>query len=376
LVGGAGAGKSYAVALKIIEKFYTERNKRFLITRKTLPSLKITAYRLILDLLQMYGFYYALNKSELIITNDRGNEILFKSLDEPEKIRSYDANYIWVEEATDLTAKDHTHLRLCLRRETDVDTPNQMFFSFNPVSVLHFLHKEYVENFDEQTMVIMYSNWKDNPFLDDAYIEDLEGLKDKDKMLYRIYTEGLWGTLENVIFSNYTIESVWPTSFDEVIYGLDFGFNHPTALIEIGFKDGVPYERELLYKTKLTNTDLIKEMNLLGISKTAYIFGDSQEPARIEEIADAGYNIHPAKKGAGSVKSGLDLLRSVPSIVYSGSINLIKELQSYKYKEDKNGNAFEEPVKFRDDLMDARRYARWTYKENILGVGEGDVYVR
>jgi len=377
LLGGAGAGKSWAVAQRIIELFYSEHNRRFLITRKTLPSLKITAYRLIIDLLSRYNIKsYHLNKSELIITYGR-NEMLFKSLDEPEKIRSYDTNYIWAEEATDLTALDRTHLRLSLRRETD--TTNQMFMSFNPVSEFHSLHKECVEHFDKETMAILYTNWKDNPFLDASYIQDLKELKNKDKTLYRIYTEGLWGTLSNVIYSNYKIISEWPASFDEIIYGLDFGFNNPTALIEIGYKDDTPYKKELIYQTKLTNRDLIKELDRLAIDKTSYIFADSSEPARIEEIADAGYNIHPAKKGPGSVISGIDFIRGTPCFVYSGSTNLIKELQSYKYKEDRQGNVLmgkqgEEPVKWMDHLMDADRMAEWSYKMEVLGPPVGSVY--
>lgn len=372
LYGGSGGGKSYSVAQHLIAKFYMEDDKRFLIARKTLPSLKISAYKLILDLLDKYDLPYKLNKADMIIHNG-ANEMLFKSLDEPQKIRSYESNYIWVEEPSEDSYKDFTHMKLSLRRHTD--TMNQMFLSFNPISKMHWLHKEFVEQLNDKTSSVNHSTYKNNPFLEEAYIEDLLELEQKDAMFYRIYTLGEWGVLENIIYTNYEIigGSRWPNSFDEIIYGVDFGFNNQSAILEIGYKDGVPYERELLYKTKLTNRDLINEMNSLEIDKNCYMFGDAAEPARIQEISEEGFNIWPCKKGQGSVGKGIDSVKSEKCFLFSASVNLIKEKENYKYKEDKDGNVFDEPVKFRDHLMDCERMARWTYTEEVLGMSEGSV---
>ena len=370
--GGSGAGKSHAVAQKFIEKFYTEKNKRFLVTRKTLPSLKISAYKLIKDLLDIYKLPYNENKSDFVITNGE-NEMLFKGLDEPKKIRSYESNYIWAEEPSEDAYKDFTHMKLSLRRYTD--TLNQMYLSFNPVSKLHWLHKEFVEDFNGANTAVLHSTYKDNPFLDDEVINDLLGLEQKDAMFHRIYTLGEWGILENIIYTNYDIisPSEWPDSFDEIIYGVDFGFNAPSAILEIGIKDLVPYERELLYKSKLTNRDLIREMEALNIDKSRYMFADSAEPARIQEISDEGFNVWPSKKGADSVSKGIDTVKSNRAKLLNTSTNLIKEKQTYKYKEDKDGNVFDTPVKFRDHLMDCERMARYTYDEEMVGSSQGVV---
>jgi len=54
------------------------------------------------------------------------------------------------------------------------------------------------------------------------------------------------------------------------------------------------------------------------------------------------------------------------------STNLISELQSYRWKKDKNGNILEEPVKDMDDACDALRYCIHTqesaYKINFLSI--------
>ena len=142
-----------------------------------------------------------------------------------------------------------------------------------------------------------------------------------------------------------------------LIYGLDFGFNNETALIAIGIKDNECYLRELLYETHLTNSELITKLKQLA-DKKFMIYADNAEPARIQEIKQAGFKIQPANK---SVKDGIDYVKSQTLHIDKTSTNLINEFRSYKYREDRGGNVLEEPVKFRDHLADATRYALYTH---------------
>jgi len=108
----------------------------------------------------------------------------------------------------------------------------------------------------------------------------------------------------------------------------------------------------------MTNNDLIRELESQKIDKNAIIYADSAEPARIEEISRAGYNIQPAEK---NVKDGIDFGKS--SLFYTKTDNedLNKERQSYRWRENKNGEILDEPEKFDDHLMDAKRYAVYTH---------------
>ena len=355
-MGGAGSSKSYSIAQWFIKKLYEENDKEFLIARKTFPSLRITALKLILDLLDLYNLPYHFNKSEFRL-NVNDNEMIFRGLDDPEKVKSFEPNYIWMEEASEFTNKDFTQLNLRLRRHTD--TKNQIYLSFNPIDKsFSWLHKRFFEEENEEAAVLK-TTYKDNlRYLSRAYIKELESLKNQDETTYQIYTLGKWGVLENIIYANYELIDKWPDSVEETIYGLDFGFNNPSALEEIGIKDQEIFERELLYEMHLTNEDLIKRMEELIPKKSSSIYADSAEPARIEEIKRAGFNIHPAEK---NVKDGIDLVKRQKCHILKSSVNLIKEIGGYRYKEDKDGNVLEEPVKFRDHLMDCRRYALYTH---------------
>lgn len=149
-----------------------------------------------------------------------------------------------------------------------------------------------------------------------------------------------------------------PESFDEIIYGIDFGYNNPTACLKIEIKDQEVWIVDEIYKTHLTNADLIEELKSFVNEKSAYMYCDSAEPNRIEEISRAGFNAMPADK---SVKDGIDFVKRQKLHIYKNCVNTIKEIKNYKWKEDKNGNVLDEPVKFLDHSMDAMRYAIYTH---------------
>ena len=131
---------------------------------------------------------------------------------------------------------------------------------------------------------------------------------------------------------------------------------NPTALIDIHVKGDEVYARELLYQSYLTNRELILALNSL-VDKNDPIFADSEDPNRIKEISTAGFNIHPALKGPGSVANGIDFIRGKKLKIFSGSHNLIREIKKYKWIKDKNGQIVDKkPLKFDDHALDALRY--------------------
>jgi len=347
--GGAGSGKSFSTAQHTILRALEENNKRILVTRKTLPALRVSCLQLMKDLLNEYEIPYELNKSELEM-NVGSNQILFKSLDNSEKIKSAEFNYVWAEEATELTHQDYLQLRLRLRRKNNLK--NQLIMTFNPIDQFHWI-KTKVLDAPNDDMATFQSNYKLNPFLSPEYVKQLEQLAEIDENYYRIYALGEWGILQNLIYSNWDVVDTIPENCDEIIYGLDFGYVNPTALTEVWVKENEAWAQELIYQSHLTNSDLI-ELLKSRVSKDTPIYADSAEPQRIEEIYQAGFNIYPAHK---EVRFGIDKLKQYRLHILSDSVNLIKEIRSYKWREDKEGRILEEPVKFNDHALDSLRYA-------------------
>ncbi len=143
-------------------------------------------------------------------------------------------------------------------------------------------------------------------------------------------------------------------------YGLDFGYNHPTALVKVTENDNKFFAEQLIFESHLTNQQLIERLKQLNINRNAEIFADYSRPEQIREIYLAGFNIKDANK---DVKKGIDSVKSKELYIHENSIDLIKELRTYSWKKDRNEKLIDEPVKINDDLCDALRYCIHTWKE-------------
>jgi len=356
LYGSAGSSKSWQVAIfLLVEKFLSEQNIRILVCRKTLPSLRKSAYQLMMDRLAALGVKAKNNKTDMTLSFG-SNKIMFVSLDDVEKLKSIEGiNYVWVEEATEITQADYLQINLRCRGHNS-NGPNALYFTFNPIDINHFFKP--LTDMPPDNVGVLHTTYHDNQFLDDAYVAEIEGLIDQDETYYKIYALGQWAAHKGLIYSGWTSVKAdrWPDRFDEVGYGIDFGFNNATAIVEVGTLDNELYFREIVYDHGLTNTELIARMDSLELDQGAEMVADCAEPDRIEEIYQAGYNIHPADKGPGSVQYGIDVIKSRKCHYHEDSANLYKEYVSYKWREDKEGRVFDEPVKFNDHGMDAIRY--------------------
>lgn len=374
--GGTRSSKTFSILQLFIYKALTEQNKKFLVIRKYGPSLKITTmmdFRLLIYDLGLSKYV----KEEKMDRNFwiNGNLIHFDSLDDPWKKKGSNWNYILFEEFTEFTQEDFMTMQLYLSAPTKKER-NQIYAAFNPVDEFHWIKTDLL---DPDTFEIneIVSTYKDNPFLHSEVVKSIEDLEKQNPNFHRIYGLAEWGRLEDLIYSNLWANiDVMPKEFDEVIYGLDFGYTNESALVRIGFKDEKVYEEELIYESELTNTKLIEKMNKVipkEEKENKFIFCDSSEPDRIDEICEDGFCAMPMSKEKGSVYTSIQYTIG-KGIIYitKNSPNLKKEKQAYSWKKTKDGRKLEEPVKYRDHLMDAERGALYTYhKEYEGGTGFG-----
>lgn len=286
------------------------------------------------------------NKTELTY-RFRTNEIEFISVDQPQKVRGRKRQYLWMNEANEFSLEDY--------RQLSMRTEGSIFMDFNPSDEFHWIYDHVLTRDDSE---LIKSTYIDNPFLPRSIVKEIETYKTLDQNYWRVYGLGERGVSELKIYSHWKIDE--RQEFDETIYGLDFGFNNPTALVRIGIKDQQYYWKELLYESHLTNTELINRLKDMKLGN-ARIYADSAEPQRIEEIRKAGFNIKPSDK---DVKKGIDHIKSHAFYITKDSVNLLKEVKSYSWKE-KDGRALDEPVKQYDHLLDAGRYAVHTHSLKV-----------
>ena len=357
IYGGSGSGKSHFVAQKKVLQHATTTGRKTLVVRKVGKTIRHSCYALISQVINEVGlnhwFSVSNSKTDFDIKAVNGNQFIFTGLDDVEKLKSITGiTDIWIEEATEISEDDFKQIDLRLRGETK--HAKQITMTFNPISALSWL-KSYFFDVQKENVKILKTTYLDNKFIDAEYKQVLEDLKFRDYVYYQIYALGEWGVLGNLIFTNYQVKDF---SFDDgVIYqGIDFGFNDPSAFVKVGLKDDELYIIQELYRKGLTNNELIEEM-LEVADKRKMLTADAAEPDRIKEFRQRGFNIRPADKGAGSVKAGLDFLKRRKINIHPDCTNFLKEIQGYKYREDKDGNVFDEPIDINNHLMDALRYA-------------------
>lgn len=361
--GGAGSSKTYSLCqFFIFNRLLVKKDYKLLILRKTRHANKLSVYEEFIAMLKYYGVYKEENhnKSDLIYRiPELRNYVRFAGIEDYQHIKSTQWHDIWIEEANEVSKKEYLFLlttRLYRGIKKAEDT-TRVWLSFNPDQC--WIRD--IENDNDVQMI--HSTYKDNPFCNKEYIESLKGLERQDRALWQIYTLGEWAELSNIIYSPYATTNKWLEDKDanEIIYGLDFGFNVQNALLKISEKDMDFWLNERIYQTRMTNQDLITCLQAEIPVQVRYrpIYADNAEPARIEEIKQAGFNIFPADK---SVKDGIDFCRRKTFYTKKENVNLNKERAGYKYKEDKDGLPLnDDPVKFRDHLMDAKRYAMYTH---------------
>lgn len=351
-VGGTRSTKTYSIlqclVVKALQQSYT-----ISIVRKSLPSLKLSVLRDFIEILTNMGLYNEENHNKTDNSYRLGESIIeFFSIDDAQKRRGTKRNILYINEANELSYEDFFQLQI---RTTD-----QVFLDFNPSEMFWAVD----EVMPREDCTTIHSTFLDNPFLPEEQVEEIKRLKYTDPDYWNVYGLGLFGGSRKLVYQ-YEIADQIPSQAKLIALGLDWGFsNDPTAIVEVyQFIDEL-YINELVYKTGLTNNDIHFQLQSLGIDRKLEIIADSADPKSIEELYRLGYNIHPAQKGPDSVMSGIDILKRNRLFVTKSSVNIIKELNNYKWMIDKDGNTLNKPVDLFNHGMDALRYVAL----NKLGV--------
>jgi phage terminase large subunit len=348
--GGSRSSKTYSLCQLIL--VYCLQNKGVVVSiiRKTLNALKSTAMRDFFEVLKESGIYdkNSHNMSSNTYTFPNGSMVEFFSLDDEQKVRGRKRSIAWCNEANELFYEDF--LQLNMRTEF------KMIFDYNPSESNSWLYE-----LPKEESVLIKSTYKDNPFLPDSIKRTIEDLKRTDADLYQIYALGEKTISKSNIYSNFTFLSHRPARFTQFIYGCDFGYNHPTALMRVYWHEKDIFIEPVIYESYLTTSNLIDRLAELNIEKEIEIIADYARPEIIAEMNQAGYNVLNANK---VVKKGIDNVKTFGVFCLENEY-LKKEYQNYKWK--KIGDTItDEPVKLYDDALDATRYATTYIKEQYF----------
>lgn len=353
--GGTRSGKTYSILLSLVEFCYRNPNGGAVLTicRKTFPALRASVMRDFFEVLKREGIYTEVNHNKSDATYIlEGNLIEFISIDQPQKIRGRKRDLLFINEANELGLEDF--------RQLLIRTTGKVLLDYNPSDEFHWIYDHVIPREDA---TFFQSTFRDNPFLEPSLVTEIERLQVADPNYWRIYGLGERGQSRTTILTHWSQTETIDPRFKLIAYGLDFGYtNDPTACVAV-YSDGEAFLLdEVLYQNGLSNRQIFQLLES-EVGKNTVI-ADSAEPKSIDELHGYGMNVHPARKGPDSVRAGIQFFHSKPLAVTSRSLNLIKELRNYKWKEDKNGKNLNEPVDAFNHAIDAARYAAMFNQSN------------
>jgi phage terminase large subunit len=341
--GSSRASKTYNILIYWVYRLLQEDNKVLSVVRKTLPALKGSVLRDLKQILIDFGVYDSNKWHSVDGYYELGTNIIeWFSVDDETKLRGRKRDYLFVNEATEVTYDEY--IQLVLR------TSGRIVLDLNPSLWKSWIYD--LEGNDDVFYTIV--TYKDNPFLEQSLINEIEGLRTKDQNLWRVFGEGQKGIPTRVVFNHQQIYETLPSSCKLLGYGVDIGYNDPNTLVKV-YKDGDSiYCEELLYLRSTTISDFIYKIKDLKLNLTDDFIVDSAAPMAIQEMVREGINAKPVKKD--TILSGVDQIKRSNFFVHKDSKNLLDELNSYVWKIDKNGNILDEPEDKNNHLLDAIRY--------------------
>ncbi len=203
--GGGSSGKSYFIVQRYVYKILNQK-MNLLVVRKTGNTNRDSTFALFKQIISQWNLNGVFEMTDLRVKCKNGNEIIFRGLDDTEKIKSTtfengEVTDIWVEEATETDENDINQLKVRLRGGV---SKKQMVLSFNPVDVNHWIKKHFI---DSKLASVCHSTYRDNKFLTDEDKRTLEEFKYTDPYYYDVYCLGNWGVLGKTFFNKENVSN-------------------------------------------------------------------------------------------------------------------------------------------------------------------------
>jgi len=348
--GGTSSSKTISILLLLINLAQSDKEPTLTsIVSESIPHLKRGAMRDFENIMKTHGYWSDKNwnKTDSTYTFETGSRIEFFSTDNGDKLRGARRDRLFINECNNVPLDAFDQL--------EVRTRSLVYLDWNPTNEF-WLYTDVLPHREDVDHIIL--TYKDNEPLDAEIVKSIESRKN-NKGWWRVYGMGLLGEVEGKIYKSWLQIDELPHEARLVSIGMDFGYsNDPTAIIGIyKYNDGYILD-EIGFQKGILNkqiADIIK-MYLINEGKQAITIADSAEPKSIDEIRLYGVSIMACRKGADSVRQGIQFVQKQSLSVTKRSVNLWKGYSNYLWKTDKTGRILNVPDHNYSDAMDAVRY--------------------
>ena len=349
------SSKTYSALQLLYVKASTTSNLDIIIGALTVGVLKKNLMTPFIKMIQHYDDK-RFNRTDKSYSFPNGSTVYFLSADTEEKFVGLESDYVLLDEVNLYAEGDAITQQLAMRCR------KALLFTMNPSRRIDFLAA--LEERDN--CVLLHSTYKDNQFLEQNVIDEIEERAKRDVRFAAVYRDGRYmADSERAIFNNWSLTDEIPDTYKWRSYSADWGFsNDPTAIIESTFSEGILYIKELRYLTGMTTHDIYNDLKQLN---GEVIWGDNSEPRLIHELNQKGINIVPIRKYPGSILDGIRALQNQDIRILRSSTNVIREFEDYQWKKV-SGSIVDIPMDKDNHAIDAIRYG--VVDKLIIGYGK------
>ena len=374
--GSRASKKSKTTALWFITHLMRYPDANLLVVRKVYRTLSDSCFKELRWAIARLGVRHLwhIRESPLEMRYiPTGQTIYFRGLDDPLKVTSVTVEvgslcWLWLEEAYEVSRlEDFETLDESIRGKVAPPLFKQVTLTFNPWNAAHWLKARFFDEADPDVLAKTV-DYRCNEWIDDADLKVFERMAEHNPRRYKVAGLGEWGTVEGLIYENWTEHTFDHTSEEwrkehpraKSAFGLDFGYTNDPSALFCGLIDEESreiYVFDELYRRGLVNREIAEAVIAMGYGKER-IIADQAEPKSIAELSQYGLSrVWASRKGKGSVLNGIQFIQGYRLVVHPRCVNFATELANYGWQEDRFGHKVNEPAKDFNHLMDAMRYA-------------------
>jgi len=356
--GGRGSAKSHFFAEKLIEE-HVARKIDSVCVREIQKTLSQSVKKLLEIKIEKLGVGHLFIVQDSVIKVKNGGLIVFQGMQNStaDSIKSLEGfDIAWVEEAQTLSQRSLDLLRPTIRKEG-----SEIWFSWNPEIATDPVDVFLRCDDPPPDAIVIQSNYKDNPWFPEVLRKEMEYDRSRDLDKYNHVWLGQYKVNTKArVFHNFEIKGFKRPIGTIYRFGADWGFaNDPTVLIRFSIEGNtifVDYEACMIGCEIVNTPDLFLTV---PESERYWITADNARPETISYMKSHGFpKIKAAIKGPGSIKDGIEFLKSYNVIIHPRCENAVNEFLNYSFKvdpltdeilpifEDKNNH-----------VIDAMRYA-------------------
>ena len=376
--GGRASLKSSYVSVEVVLQLLRHPDCHALVTRQVADTMRDSVYAQILWAIDKLGLgeKFRCTQSPLqCVYLPTGQRILFRGLDDPQKIKSIKLPFgyigiVWFEEADQIKGGEEA-VRNVQQSALRGGEYGLTFISFNPPAASRNWANRYARA-ERRGKFVHHSSYLQAPaeWLGPKFLAQAEYIKETQPTKYRHEYLGEAVGNGTQVFENLVLEPIdgkTIRSFDRPLNGVDWGwYPDPWAFNRMSYDAArrTLYIFDELTRRKLNNFETAR-LVLSRIPEGEDVIADSAEKKSCADYRDCGIRCFEANKGPGSVNQSMKWLQGLSAIVIDPvrCPDTAKEFSEYEYAVAKDGEVIPGYVDADNHHIDGVRYGTnriWT----------------